>query len=147
MGASVWISVVVGVILMMMSSSFGGWLIATMLGRKYNLGFEWPQGTHADKVVPYWEVTGHYALSESAIFLFGLAMLLEGAALLGAFLWPRFSKPVVALALLMAMVMTLYNLVVAGVLWNDNTMPTLSMLAVAFGGYMVITEWALLRSA
>ena len=49
--------------------------------------------------------------------------------------------------LLIAVVATAYNLVVVFVLFSQGLLPLLSLLAVAYGGYLVISQWSLFRSA
>ena len=51
-----------------------------------------------------------------------------------------------SLSLLIAIIATGYNLVVALMLFSTGVLPLFSLLAIAFGGYIVMHEWRLLQS-
>ena len=148
-GAEVWLSAIIGAFLMLMGRSFAGWLIAKATGQPYVTGATWAPGNDlgrpADSPVGYWELEGFVALNDSAIFLFGLAMVLE--ALVLALVGTRFRRKVglVTLALAMTIAATAYNLFVGGKLLSAGLMPLMSLLAVAFGGYIAMYEWRLLQ--
>ena len=144
-GAEVWLSVIIGLVLMLLGRSFGLWLFATATGGAYHTNVNWTDGERAGQEVRYWELDGFTALNDSAIFLFGLAMVLEGAVL--ALVASRFQHkaPVVRVALAITIAATGYNLFVAAKLLTANTLPLLSLLAVGFGGYIAVFEWRLLQ--
>lgn len=141
----VWLSIAVGTILMYVSWGFAQWLLATLTGQAHDSGFDWTTGEKAGQPVPYWEIRGHYALSEAAIFLFGLAMVAEAGALFAAGRWPRLAKPLIGASLLVCAAMTIYNAIVMVLLMRDQSVPIVSMFAVAYGGYAVISQWGMLR--
>ena len=144
MGAEVWISAALGVLFMILGGSFGGWLFARMTGRDHHTGVTWMEGHPlAGQEVGYWQVDGFPALTESAIFLFGLAMFLEAIALAVVYSRYRAKRAVLVLAMLIAAAATIYNLVVAIKLLQVGQMPLLSLFAVAFGGYILACEWRL----
>lgn len=143
--ASIWLSLIIGLLMMMLGWGFAQWAIPTLLGRPYDSGVLWTTGVNTGKTVAYWDLIGHEALSESAIFIFGLACVLEAAAIGVGRIRPGATMVATGLALTMTLVATIYNLVTCGVLLQDGVTPLLSLLAVAFGGYMVITHWATLR--
>lgn len=145
MGAEVWISAALGVLFMLLGRSFGGWLLAKATGETYETGYIWPDSSPlAGQPVAYWDLDGFVALTESAIFLFGFAMLLEAVALAVVYSRFRAKRPVLVLALLIAAAATIYNLVVSITLFQAGIMPLYSLFAVAFGGYMLACEWRLL---
>jgi hypothetical protein len=144
-GAEVWLSAIIGAFLMLLGRSFGGWLVAKATGHAYNTGLIWGPGPHEGEPVAYWEQAGYAALNDSAIFLFGLAMVLEAVVL--ALIHTRFRHKagLVTFALLIALTATAYNLFAAIKLLTVDVTPLWSLLAVAFGGYIAIFEWRLLQ--
>lgn len=145
MGAEVWISAVLGLLFMLLGKSFGGWLLARATGATHHTGIDWQPGTPlAGQEVAYWDLMGYPALTDSAIFLFGLAMLLEAVALATVYSRFRAKRAVLVLAMLIALAATIHNLVVAVKLLEAGITPLLSLFAVAFGGYILMCEWRLL---
>ena len=144
-GAEVWLSAAIGLFLMMIGRSFGAWLVAKMTGQPFNTGATWVAGEKEGQPVGYWELEGFAALNDSAIFLFGMAMVLEAAVL--ALVRTRFKHKaaLVTFALLITVVATAFNLFVTVKMLANNTLPLWSALAVAFGGYIAVFEWRLLN--
>jgi hypothetical protein len=144
-GAEAWVSALIGVILILVGRSFGGYLAATLTGQPYHTNVTWMQGPKEGQEVAYWELQGFTALSDSAIFLFGLTMVLEAVVL--ALVNTRFKAKVslVTVALFVTVLVTAYNAVVALRLIASGILPITSLLAVAFGGYIAIYEWRLLQ--
>ena len=148
-GAEVWLSAIIGAFLILMGKSFGGWLIAKATGQPYVTGATWAEGNDrglpADSPVGYWDLEGFAALNDSAIFLFGVAMVLEAAVL--ALIGTRFRHKagLVTFALLITVLATAYNLFVTGKLLTAGVLPLWSILAVGFGGYIAMFEWRLLQ--
>ena len=142
---SSWLSLIIGLVVMLMGWGFVKWATATLLGQPYDTGVTWQTGDRAGQSVAYWDLMGHQALSESALFLFGLACVLEAAAM-AAYTRPRLRTATVSVALLITLLATVYNVVACVVLFKDGITPLLSLLAVGFGGYMAFAEWAMLRS-
>jgi hypothetical protein len=146
MGAEVWLSFVIGTLLMLLGRSFASYLVARVTGQPYHTNTTWQAGPLAGQEVNYWDLMGFTALTDSGLFLFGLAMVLEGVALLFAFSKMRGKVPVVSIALFLACLATAYNFYVAARLLGIGIIPLFSGLAVAFGGYMAIYLWKLLRA-
>jgi hypothetical protein len=145
-GAEVWLSAIIGVVLMLMGRSFGGYLLASLTGQTYNTNTTWSVGPKAGQPVDYWELEGFTALSDSAIWLFGFAMVLEAIVL--AVVNTRFKAKVGLLwfALFVTVLVAVYNLVVAiKIMSAGYAPPIMSLLAVAFGGYIAVFEWRLLQ--
>jgi hypothetical protein len=142
---NIWLSLIIGVVVMLMGLGFAKWATATLLGHSYDTGVTWQTGPRAGQDVGYWELLGHQALSESALFLFGLACVLEAAAMAAAHARPRLRTATVSVALLITVLATVYNVVACAVLFRDGITPLLSLLAVGFGGYMAFAEWGMLR--
>lgn len=146
-GPEVWLSLVVGIILMVMGWQFAQWAITTLTGGTYDTEVVWRTPDKNGQMVPYWQLIGHQALSESAIFLFGLAMVMEAAAMTVGLLVPRFWRPAIFGSMLMSILMTVYNALAVVVLLKDKQTPLVSLLAIGFGGYMAMAQWRALRNA
>jgi hypothetical protein len=144
-GAEVWLSAVIGVVLMLLGRSFGGYLLAKATGQPYHTNVSWTAGPNEGQEVAYWELEGFTALSDSAIWLFGLAMVLEAAVL--AVVNTRFRAKVglLRVALLVTVLATAYNLFVSFKVLAGGVLPIMSLLAVGFGGYIAVFEWRLLQ--
>jgi hypothetical protein len=143
-GAEVWISLIIGIILMLLGQSFARWSIATLSGQPFHTNVHWTDGPKAGREVDYWELSGFTAWTDMAIFLFGLAMVLEAAML--AVVYSRMGGKVLltTIALGVTVVATALNLFVCFKLFGVGILPLMSALAVAFGGYMCVYEWRLL---
>src|SRR5688572_1808735 len=80
-GGAVWISIAIGAILMLFGRSFAAYLWAKARGIPHNTGVNWTAGPKAGQVVDYWELQGYTGWTDAGIFIFGLAMVLEGIML------------------------------------------------------------------
>jgi hypothetical protein len=145
MGAEVWISAVLGLLFMLLGRPFGSWLYARITGGEHHTGVVWSEGTEkAGQEVAYWDLQGFPALEQSAIFLFGLAMVLEALALATVYSRFRAKRIVLVFAILVALAATIYNLFVTVKLFGAGFTPLMPIFAVAFGGYILACEWRLL---
>ena len=136
-GAEVWLSVVLGVICLLLGMRFARWLLVTASGGTFSTGATWTSGEKAGQPVAYFELQGYPAYTEMAFFLFGVALVLEGLAILatGA-AGPRLRTFTAAAAMLVTAAATLFNLGLAVFLSSLGSVPIASLLMVAFGGYM-----------
>jgi hypothetical protein len=134
---------------MLLGRSFARWAIAAMTGRPFDTGVTWAEGNDAGhpagQPVGYWDLEGFAALNDSALFLFGLAMVLEALVLALVFTKFRAKVPLILLAFGITVIATAYNLFVSFKLLTAGLIPLMSMLAVAFGGYIAVYEWRLLQ--
>jgi len=144
-GIEVWISAIIGLVLMLVGRSFASYLAATLTGQPFHTNVLWNMGPKEGQEVGYWELTGYTALSDSAIFLFGLTMVLESVVL--AIMNTRFKAKtqLVAVALFFTALVTIYNALAALMMLTVGIPPYSSLLAVAFGGYIALFEWRLLQ--
>ena len=144
-GAEVWLSLIIGLVLVMVGWRFARWALATMTGQPFHTNVNWMAGPKAGQEVSYFELEGFTAWTETALFLFGLALVLEAAML--AVVYSRLGGKVAltASALLVTVLAAALNLIVAVKLLGIGIMPLMSALAVAFGGYMAVYEWMLLQ--
>lgn len=146
--ASVWISLVLGLILLMLGANFGRWAAATLSGKEFQTGVQWTDaaGERAGKMVGYFELQGGTAWSDAGLFLMGAALLID--AVLIALYYQR-KKPSVAL-LLFAIFFTgaamVLNLFVAVHLFSMGILPFLTMGALLVGGMMMFDHVPMVRS-
>lgn len=146
--ASVWISLILGLILMMMGANFGRWATAKLAGKPFNTGVEWSAaaGEKAGQMVEYFELQGGTAWSETGLFLMGVALLLDAVLM---FLYYRSGRPATAiiwLAVLFTSVAMALNLFVAVRLFSFGMMPLMTMGALLVGGMMLFDHLPMLRS-
>jgi hypothetical protein len=105
----------------------------------------WIAGPQAGQEVGYWDLQGAVAWTEAGIFFFGLAMVLEGIALAVLASKRGGKKLVLGVSLVVIVIATILNIVTATKVMGTGALPIMSVVAVAFGGYMAIYQWKLLR--
>ena len=145
-GAEVWISLIIGLIFIMLGFNFARYLVTTASGRTYHTGINWVEGEREGTEVAYPQLQGDVIWNDSALFLFGVALLLEAAVLLVAGTSLTLKRPLVGVAAFIAAAATLINLIAAGKMFSDGIMPLVSLMAVAFGGYMAAYQWKLFKA-
>lgn len=146
LGFEVWLSAAIGIILMLVGRSFLFVAVATLSGETYHTGVNWIAGPNQGQEVGYYELQGYSGWTDTAIFLFGLAMVFEAVALAVAFGRGSPRRGVIWLALFVAILATAFNLGVAVMLLSTDLLPLISLLCVAFGVYIAAYEWRLLQS-
>jgi len=144
-GAEIWFSVIIGLILVLYTAQFGKYLIATATGHEYHTHVDWTSGPNEGKEVPYTQLEGGTFFSDSSLFFFGLAILLGAIA---QFAWAFLGKRGFAwFSLFITAMATLYCLVAVAILFQMGVMPLITLLCVALGGYAVIYEYSALKRA
>jgi hypothetical protein len=132
-GADVWISLAVGVILLLMYPRFLQWTGSRIFGTSFN------EFTLDGVVVPYPQVPEFW--SDLGPTLFGIVLLLEGIALLfahrrPAVLWAAFGMTVAA---------TAFNAIYLIVTFSKYGLAIVSAIAVALGVYIAMGQWRMLQ--
>lgn len=141
----VWLSVVLGIVFMFMGGSFARFAIAKLTGQTYVTGYNWTAGPKTGQPVGYYELQGYVGYTDTAVFLFGLAMVLEAGMLVISRQNTPASRAFVALAMGISAVMTIFNIILCGLLFQAGFTPFTSLLAAGFGSYMTYTEWQIFR--
>jgi hypothetical protein len=144
-GAEVWVAAIVGIVLMLMGINFAKWGIATLAKSDYHTNSTWQVGEHAGDEVKYWDLVNYAAFQDMAIFLFGLAMVLEAIVLTIVHSRIKTKRPLLALAIAITLAATIMNLLLSAKLFSAGVMPILSLLCVGFGGYIIAYEWRLFK--
>ena len=132
-GPAIWISIAIGIILLLMYPRFLQWVSSELFGTHFN-PFVKPDGT----VVPYTQVPEFWA--DLGPTLFGVVLILEGMALAlvrrRAVLWLAFTLTVLA---------TAYNFGYLVASYAKYGLAIISAMAVVFGVYIAMYQWKLLR--
>ena len=145
-GAEVWVSAIIGLIFLLLGRRFAIYLLSILSGKAFHTNVNWISGAKAGQEVGYRELEGFIYYNESAMFAFGLALIFEAAVLAVLNRNIPGKRPLIFLAMIIAGLATAYNLTVALMLFTIGTLPLFSLLAVAFGGYIVVLEWRMLQS-
>ncbi|MGB7160535.1 MAG: hypothetical protein WBD40_20890 [Tepidisphaeraceae bacterium] len=140
-GAEVWISVILGVVFMFIGANFARYAAARLTGGQFHTNVNWTAGDKEGTEVDYFDLQGGTAYTESGMFLFGLALVLEAASLLVVHMGAPGKRALVAFALFVTLLATAYNLLVVFKLFAAGVMPLMTVIAVAIGGYMAAYQW------
>src|SRR5206468_7193644 len=101
-GAEVWISVIIGLIFILIGWNFAKYASCVITGRTYHTTVTWGPGPNEGAEVPYPQLYGNVIWNDSAMFLFGLALLAEAAVLVAVSMNTRFQRPLIVLGFLLA---------------------------------------------
>jgi hypothetical protein len=144
----VWFNVVVGMILLFLGRNFLFWAMATLTGQPFHTHVNWTDGPNNGQEVSYFDLQGFTALTETGMFLFGVAILFEAAVVALEQIKPSGpARALVMLALGLTVLCTLFNLFVSIRLMSVGVVPLMSGLAVAFGGYMIVSIRGVLQNS
>jgi hypothetical protein len=133
-GADVWFNTIVGLLVLYLGQAFINYLYCRMTGRTFDSGFTWPDGSD----VPYFQVEGFKAISDGAVALFGIVVLIEAATKAWLGIAGRVPRAMAWFAVAVAVVGTVANLIVVGkLLAGGFGLGIISALAVAYGGYII----------
>jgi hypothetical protein len=134
-GGEVWISIAVGAILLLMFRRLLQYLSHVLFGTFF-APYLMPDGTD----VPYTSTPDFW--SDLGVTSFAIVLILEGVALAIG----RKRPGVVTVALALTVLVTLYNLGYL-VMTISGGFPIISAFAVAFGVYIAMYQWNLLKAA
>jgi hypothetical protein len=143
-GPELWLSVIIGLLLIGISRHFPVYIFDHLAGRPYHTGVIF---TSDNSEVPYPQLEGFVMLSDAAIFAFGVALLSD--AMLRLFcltLGSMGRRSVMILALLLTLCATLLNAYACLKMLQADIMPIISGLAVAFGGYIAFEQIRTVKS-
>ena len=144
--AEVWISAIIGLIFLLMGWNFARYMGSVVTGQPFHTGVNWTEGPKAGSEVAYTELEGLVFWNDSAMFFFGVALLAEAVVILAVAKGSRFQRALAGIGFFLAFISTAYNVLVAGIFFNAGILPIISLLAVAFGGYMAMYLWRLFQS-
>jgi len=133
MRGEIWIALAVGLIVLCMYPRFLQWGSSRLFHTSFN-DYVMPDGT----IVPYQQV--HDIWPDLGCTLFGLMLVFEGLALaLARYRW------ILWIALAFTILATAYNFAYLIISFGQYGLAIVSALAVAFGGYLTLMHWQLLR--
>lgn len=143
--ASVWISLIAGVIFLALGQTFARWLLARVSGHAFETGVNWTDGPKSGQPVAYFELMGGTAWSDMGLFLMGVVLLLD--ALVIGLLATRRSPPRAIVVPLLALtgLALLLNVGVAFYLFSTGILPIVTLIAVLVGGFVMFDHLPLLR--
>jgi len=131
--ADVWISLAIGALLLLMYPRFLQWLSSRLFGTHFN-----PFLDASGNVVPYTKVPEFWG--DLGPTLFGVVLIVEGLAL--ALMRKR---GVMMLAFGLTVIATAYNAIYLIMTYNTYGLAIVSALAVAFGVYIAMYQWKLIK--
>jgi hypothetical protein len=134
-GGEVWISIAVGLILLLVFRRLLQYISHLLFGTNF-APYLMPDGT----TVPYTSTPDFY--SDLGVTMFALVLIVEGVALAIG----RRRPGVVAAALGLTVLVTLYNLGYL-IVTIGGGLPIVSAFAVAFGVYIAMHQWSLLKAS
>ena len=149
LGADIWISLCIGILLCYLGGTFGHYAMAKITHRPYHTGLTWdsdgPGGKAGDEIA-YFNEPGFTAWSDMGIFLFGLILLFDAAAKAMVALRPGTpARAALTVAILLTVVGIVLNMVACAKMFSVGITPLLSGFAVAFGGWILIDHWNALK--
>ena len=141
-GAEIWISAAIGLILMLVGRQFGTYLISLVTHEAFHTNVTWTSGPKAGQEVSYPELQGFVMLTDASMWLFGLTMVFDAAILFfagGRRAW------LVVVGFGLTVAVCVFNGFVCAKLFSAGVTPIMSLMALAFGIYMSIYQWGLLK--
>ncbi len=145
-GADIWFSVIIGLLMLYMGSNFGRFVAAKISGQTYHTNVNWTTGSLDGTEVSYFDLQGFTAWTDMAVFLFGIVLFFDAATkAFGGARPSGFKRLLLMLATTLTLITVLLNLYVCIRLVEISVLPLISGLAVAFGGWILADEWRMLR--
>ncbi len=141
--ADLWIALVLGIIFMFLGGNFAKYLLVISSGQPHHTGVNWIAGERAGQEVGYWQLQGSTAFSESALFLFGAALILAAAMNVISRLVGRAASVASMAGSAVLILAVAYNFFVVIRLLREGISPLMSILAVGLGGYLLLMRWSL----
>jgi hypothetical protein len=135
-GGDIWISIAVGVILLLMQPRFLLWVSSRIFHTHFN---EFIKQDGSGTIVPYPQVPEFWG--DLGPTLFALVLILEGIAL--AF---SRNRAVLSLAFGLTVLATAYNAIYVVISYSTYGLALLSALAVVFGVYIARYQWTMLKA-
>jgi hypothetical protein len=131
--ADVWISLAIGALLLLMYPRFLQWLSWRLFGTNFNQFLD-----QNGAIVPYTQVPEFWG--DLGPTLFGVVLIVEGLAL--ALMRKR---GVMMLAFGLTIIATAYNAIYLIMSFNKYGLAIISAMAVAFGVYIAMYQWKLIK--
>jgi hypothetical protein len=141
-GVEIWFMAIFGIVLMFIFRDFAAYVIDHLLHRPFHTNVTWTTGPNEGQEVEYTELAGMPWVSDSATFLFGLALCMDALVRLATVFASRLRVLFLPMFLVTAGVI-LWNLYAIPKLWMAGVIPLFPFLAVAFLGYAAFQQWRL----
>jgi hypothetical protein len=155
----VWFSLVIGLVFLLLGR--GVFSDIAQIKGPHPTSLVWSQGTPKagqpvtpDELEPEkrkeydagLEAERQQALTDGSMFLFGVALLVDAGTRLLAWLGLPGRRAVLALGILVMLAAVAFNLYTVVHLMRAGITPLLSLICVAFGGYVLFTQWVTFRA-
>lgn len=141
---SIWISLVMGAISLLLGQRFGSWLVTELKGEPFHTGVEWKTDELAGSEVAYFDLSNHTALTEAGLFLLGIILIVDAGLMIIArrgFM----SVTLIYVALSMVMVTLIFNLYVCVLVYQSGVLPLISLMAVLVAGIVFFSHFDSLK--
>jgi hypothetical protein len=146
-GIIVWFNTIIGLLAIAWGKNVIAYVFDRIAGKQYVTGATWTAdapGHVPDSPVSYPDLDfGMALLTDSSLVLFGFAVL--GEALVNVlFASGKLPRALLLFLMMISIVATAFNLYVSIRLISAQTLPLISGLCLAFGGWIVADEWKIL---
>jgi hypothetical protein len=140
----VWFNACVALLLIFMGRAFPSYAYSKMTGQPFHTGVTWQAGERVGTEVDYFDLQGHTAIADVGIFFFGVVILLEAAVLI--FLARgNAARALLRFTFVLTVLVTAWNFFVMVRLFQFGVLPALTLLAVAYGGYIAFEQKQFLK--
>ena len=145
-GAEIWVSLIIGLIMLFLGRNFAHFSVATISGKEFHTGVNWTAGPKEGQEVAYFELSGHTAWTEMGLFFFALVLLVDASLLLlNAVVLKGKNSTVVMLAMQLTFLALVVNGIAAVLVFSDGIIPILSALALAIAGWILADQYRMLK--
>jgi hypothetical protein len=143
----IWFNAIIGMIFIAAGFTFARFLAAKLTGQPFHTYVNWTEDSGASGEVPYFDLEGYTAWTHMGMFCFGVVLLLEAAAIAAMTLRPgHSSRALLAVSFAFTLATSALNAYICIRLFGIGVIPVLSGLAVAYGGWIILSQWRMLRS-
>ena len=153
MWAEIWFMTLLGLVLIMFGKDVIRYEWATLRHQEFHTEIKWEGGEKDGQEIEYPELWGFVGIpggkmdTDLSLVLLGAMLIVDvaGRAIATRLKTPaRF--PILGLVMLITVFVVGYNMVVAVRCFKANALPTISILAIAVGGFFVMLQAALFQS-
>ncbi|HZL34232.1 MAG TPA: hypothetical protein VFC78_02915 [Tepidisphaeraceae bacterium] len=151
-GAEIWFMTIVGLLLIFFGRDIVRYEFARITHGTYHTNVNWTRGDKEGQEVRYPDLTdmsglqGGTMYTDICLFLFGLTMIVDGVGrALAARRLPGW-RSILWFTLGITLLTVAFNFFVAAKYVAAGSLPIVSGLAIAFGGYLAFFQWAMLRA-
>lgn len=144
----IWISIIIGLLFLFLGWDYARYTGSRIFHTPYHTGIVWNEGPKANQEVAVSELEpekraafDQQMMTSGALLFFACSLLIDG--LVRVLAWARVpgGRAFVAIGLCITLFALCYNLYVCMRLLKAGVTPLLSLICVAFGGYIAFSQW------